>query len=92
MAGWGTGELELTLAARGLSLGMRCSSTNLRNKWTSLISKLLKRVVVSLRAAVVRRKAGAPSLGPAAVLTAEALADEQGAHGSGADQMLNPEA
>ena len=41
------GVLELRLVARGLSLGMRCTSVSLRNKWTTLLGKLLRRIAAS---------------------------------------------
>ena len=37
----------MRLVARGLLLGMRCVSTSLRNKWTTLVGKLLRRVATS---------------------------------------------
>lgn len=40
--------------ARGLLLGMRCVSTSLRNKWTTLVGKLLRRVATSTHASLHR--------------------------------------
>ncbi|KAK9830510.1 hypothetical protein WJX72_012147 [[Myrmecia] bisecta] len=49
------GALELQLVALGLSLGMRCTSTSLRNKWMSLFGKLLRRIHTAVHAIVHRR-------------------------------------
>ncbi len=40
--------------ARGLLLGMRCVSTSLRNKWTTLLGKLLRRVATSTHSVLHR--------------------------------------
>ena len=42
------GVLELRLVAKGLVLGMRCTSVSLRNKWTALVGKLLRRISSSI--------------------------------------------
>ena len=42
--------LELRLVSRGLSLGMRCTSVSLRNKWTTLLGKLLRRIAAGIHA------------------------------------------
>ncbi len=42
------GALELRLVAKGLVLGMRCTSVSLRNKWTALLGKLLRRISTSV--------------------------------------------
>ena len=42
------GVLELRLVAKGLVLGMRCTSVSLRNKWTALLGKLLRRISTSI--------------------------------------------
>ncbi|BDA45482.1 probable thyroid adenoma-associated protein homolog [Coccomyxa sp. Obi] len=48
------GPLEVRLVARGLLLGMRCVSTSLRNKWTTLVGKLLRRVATSTHSVLHR--------------------------------------
>lgn len=55
--------------ARGLLLGMRCVSTSLRNKWTTLIGKLLRRIQTSTHALLHRWTTKAP--GPAGVDAAD---------------------
>lgn len=55
------GDLELKLVGQALALGMRTSSSAARNKWRSLLSRLLRRVRTSLAAALARRREG-PSL------------------------------
>ena len=54
------GVLELRLVSRGLSLGMRCTSVSLRNKWTTLLGKLLRRIAASTHS-VLHRWDAAPS-------------------------------
>ena len=50
---WGsfTGELEVSLARQALSLGMRCTSISLRNKWHALVARLLQRLHAAAAAA-----------------------------------------
>ena len=62
------GVLELRLVSRGLSLGMRCTSVSLRNKWTTLLGKLLRRIAASTHC-VLHRWDAAP--GDAALGAAE---------------------
>ena len=57
------GALELSLVARGLGLGMRCASTALRNKWVSLLSKLLRRIHAATQACLQRWHASADGAG-----------------------------
>ena len=61
------GVLELRLVARGLSLGMRCTSVSLRNKWTTLLGKLLRRIAASTHCVLHRWDAapGGAALGAA---------------------------
>jgi hypothetical protein len=49
-----TGALELQMVAGGLLLGMRCVSTSLRNKLTTLVGKLLRRIHTSTHALLHR--------------------------------------
>lgn len=49
--------------ARGLLLGMRCTSTSLRSKWASLVAKLLRRVLAGTYAALHRWHAARESAG-----------------------------
>lgn len=62
------GVLELRLVAKGLVLGMRCTSVSLRNKWTGLVGKLLRRISSSIHFILHRWSSGpggAGSLGAA---------------------------
>lgn len=50
------GPLELRLAAEAMTLGLRSSSTNMRNKWAGFVARLTQRVVASLRAGRTRSR------------------------------------
>ena len=50
--------------SRGLVLGMRCTSVSLRNKWTTLLGKLLRRISTSVHFTLHRWPSDA-ALGPA---------------------------
>ena len=70
-----TGVLELRLVAKGLVLGMRCTSVSLRNKWTTLLGKLLRRISTSLHFVLHRWPAGPGSPGLGSAERAEKAAD-----------------
>eukprot|EP00884_Botryococcus_braunii_P012115 jgi/Botrbrau1/20904/Bobra.0135s0035.1 len=84
------GELEFRLVGEALALGMRTSSSAARNKWRSLLSRLLRRVRTSMAAALARRQvpqeAAAPphpddvprGSSPARSASDDAEEDEQG--------------
>ncbi len=50
------GDVELGIIQQALVLGMRCTSTSMRNKWTGLLPKLLRRVIMSVHAALNRQR------------------------------------
>ena len=58
-----TGVLELRLVANGLVLGMRCTSVSLRNKWTALVGKLLRRISSSIHFILHKWSTGLGSAG-----------------------------
>ena len=58
------GVLELRLVAKGLALGMRCTSVSLRNKWTALVGKLLRRISSSIHFILHKWSSGPGSAGP----------------------------
>ena len=58
-----SGVLELRLVARGLVLGMRCTSVSLRNKWTALVGKLLRRISSSIHFILHKWSTGPGSAG-----------------------------
>ena len=58
-----TGVLELRLVAKGLVLGMRCTSVSLRNKWTALVGKLLRRISSSIHFTLHKWSSGPGSAG-----------------------------
>ena len=57
------GVLELRLVAKGLVLGMRCTSVSLRNKWTGLVGKLLRRISSSIHFILHKWSTGPGSVG-----------------------------
>ena len=57
------GVLELRLVAKGLVLGMRCTSVSLRNKWTGLVGKLLRRISSSIHFILHKWSSGPGSAG-----------------------------
>ena len=61
--------------AKGLVLGMRCTSVSLRNKWTTLLGKLLRRISTSLHFILHRWPAGPGSPGLGSAERAEKAAD-----------------
>ena len=44
-------------------VGMRCSSTSMRNKWTGLLPKLLRRIFMSVHAALNRQRSAVAKTG-----------------------------
>ena len=73
------GVLELRLVSRGLSLGMRCTSVSLRNKWTTLLGKLLRRIAASAHCVLHRWGAPPGDAAPGAAERAERDRDMAGA-------------
>ncbi|KAL0046958.1 hypothetical protein WJX82_002976, partial [Trebouxia sp. C0006] len=57
------GDVELGIIKQALVLGMRCTSTSMRNKWTGLLTKLLRRVLMSVHAALNRQRLAIPKTG-----------------------------
>ena len=57
------GVLELRLVAKGLVLGTRCTSVSLRNKWTALVGKLLRRISSSIHFILHKWSTGQGSAG-----------------------------
>ena len=49
--------------AKGLVLGMRCTSVSLRNKWTGLVGKLLRRISSSIHFILHKWSSGPGSAG-----------------------------
>ena len=57
------GDVELGIIKQALVLGMRCTNTSMRNKWTGLLPKLLRRVLMSVHAALNRQRLAIPKTG-----------------------------
>jgi hypothetical protein len=57
------GDAEVGIIKQALVLGMRCTSTSMRNKWTGLLPKLLRRVLMSVHAALNRQRLAIPKTG-----------------------------
>ena len=75
------GDVELGIIKQALVLGMRCTSTSMRNKWTGLLPKLLRRVLMSVHAALNRQRLAAPKTGRGQHLDAHAQEDLAGVLG-----------
>lgn len=54
--GFPPGRTELALLRQAIVLGLRCTSTSMRNKWTGLLPKLLRRILMSVHAALNRHR------------------------------------
>ena len=50
------GSTELALVRQAIVLCLRCTSTSMRNKWTGLLPKLLRRIFMSVHAALNRQR------------------------------------
>lgn len=57
------GSTELKLVEQAVVVGMRCTSTSMRNKWTGLLPKLLRRIFMSVHAALNRQRAAVSKTG-----------------------------
>ncbi|DBA69567.1 TPA: hypothetical protein ACH3X2_012764 [Trebouxia sp. C0005] len=73
------GDVELGIIKQALVLGMRCTSTSMRNKWTGLLPKLLRRVLMSVHAALNRQRIAVPKTGRGPHVDAHAQEDLAGA-------------
>ncbi|DBB01023.1 TPA: hypothetical protein ACH3X1_000923 [Trebouxia sp. C0004] len=72
------GDVELGIIKQALVLGMRCSSTSMRNKWSGLLPKLLLRVLMSVHAALNRQRLAVPKTGRGPHVDAHAQDDLAG--------------
>lgn len=80
-ADWRAAALELRLVALGLSLGLRCGSQELQQKWRTLLSRLLRRQHLGIHGLLVRWRALAaapPGVAPPDA-AAEAAEEMEGA-------------
>lgn len=75
------GDVELGIIKQALVLGMRCTSTSMRNKWTGLLPKLLRRVLMSVHAALNRQRIAVPKTGRGPHVDAHAQEDLAGVLG-----------
>jgi len=75
------GDVELGIIKQALVLGMRCTSTSMRNKWTGLLPKLLRRVLMSVHAALNRQRLAVPKTGRGPHVDAHAQEDLAGVLG-----------
>ena len=57
------GSTELALVRQAIVLGLRCSSSSMRNKWTGLLPKLLRRIFMSVHAALNRQRSAVAKTG-----------------------------
>lgn len=73
---WHAGSTELGIIKQALVLGMRCTSTSMRNKWTGLLPKLLRRVLMSVHAALNRQRSAASKTGRGPHVEADVHAQE----------------
>ena len=48
---------------QALVVGLRCTSTSMRNKWTGLLPKLLRRIFMSVHAALNRQRSAVSKTG-----------------------------
>lgn len=48
---------------QALTLGLRCTSTSMRNKWTGLLPKLLRRIFMAVHAALNRQRLAEARMG-----------------------------
>ena len=51
------GQVELGMVRQALVLGLRCTSSSMRNKWADLLAKLLRRILMSVHAVLVKQRA-----------------------------------
>ena len=45
------------MVKQALVLGLRCTSSSMRNKWADLLAKLLRRIFMSVHAVLVKQRA-----------------------------------
>lgn len=45
------------MVRQALVLGLRCTSSSMRNKWADLLAKLLRRILMSVHAVLVKQRA-----------------------------------
>ena len=50
------GTVELGMVRQAVVLGLRCTSSSMRNKWAGLLAKLLRRIFMSVHAALNRQR------------------------------------
>ena len=70
------GNTELDLVKQAVVLGLRCTSTSMRNKWTGLLPKLLRRIFMSVHAALNRQRAAVSKTGRGPHVEADLHASE----------------
>ena len=72
------GDVELRLVKQALVLGLRCTSSSMRNKWNGLLPKLLRRVLMSVHTCLNRQRAATLKTGRGPHVDADQHADLAG--------------
>lgn len=64
------------MVRQALVLGLRCTSSSMRNKWAGLLAKLLRRIFMSVHAVLNRQRAARSHSRPADAQFREEMAGE----------------
>ena len=70
------GKVELGMVKQALVLGLRCTSSSMRNKWAGLLTKLLRRVFMAVHAVLNRQRSARSKHRQADAQTKEELQGE----------------